>query len=186
MATSLILHIVKHPAGSDHIATILRSYPGSGFDDRLHRLEAYDAWEASRGLAEPMPAEMISAATAADRPLEDLNDAAEVRLRADDALAAMTRSSDLLARYGDTGDAERTAILQLMALCPFEPLAESNEIPPGHALWDMFCDPVVVDHRRMRIVSDALAQAGADQERIGRTAACLAANLGGVMLILGH
>ena len=66
MATSLILHIIKHPAGSDHIATIMRSYPGSGFDDRLHRLEAYDAWEAFRGLTKPMPAEMISAAADAD------------------------------------------------------------------------------------------------------------------------
>ena len=186
MATSLILHIIKHPAGSDHIATILRSYPGSGFDDRLHRLEAYDAWEAFHGPTEPMPAQMINAAAGADRPLEVLNDAAEARLRDNDALATMTRSSDLMARHGDTGDAERTAILQLMALCPFEPLAESDEIPPGHALWDMFCNPVVVDHRRTRIVSDALAQAGADQKRIGRTAACLAANLGGVMLILGH
>ena len=73
-----------------------------------------------------------------------------------------------------------------MALCPFEDLAESDKIPPGHAFWDICCDPVIVDHRRTRTVIDALTQAGADQERIDSTAACLAANLGRVMLILGH
>ena len=186
MTTSLILHIVKHPIGGDHIASILRSHPGSGFDDRLHRNAAYDEWEASHGLVEPMPAHILNAAKEADHPLEALDDAAEARVRSDDTLAAMTRASGFLRRHGDTGEAERTAILQLMALCPFEDLAESDKIPAEHAFWDICCDPVIVDHRRTRTVIDALTQAGADQERIDSTAACLAANLGRVMLILGH
>ncbi len=186
MATSLILHVVKHPIGGDHLVIILQSYPGSGFDSRFHRLIAYDAWEASHGLAEPMPSHILDAAREADRPLEALNDAAEARIRSDDTLAALASSSELLARHGDTSETERMALIQLMALCPFEALAESSEIPADHAFWEMFCEPVVIDHRRTRTVIDALTQAGAGSERVHAVTACLAAYLGHTMLILGH
>ena len=111
--------------------------------------------------------------------------AAEARIAARDDLASQTLASPLLNGRGH--GAERTPIIQLMALCPQLYIAESMDVPDDlPVFWDLPDATRVLDAACAEAILAAMTASGTNAPKLTAARAFLSEHLGKTVLILGH